>query len=240
VTSTFLVSDPATGGAAGASVAAIATATLAHVPSAEPLTVGDPMPATDIDASDWAGAVTASFRGGDSGSVTILVPAALLDVLRSTPIGELELAAALQPALDAAAKAARVHGISAAQSMVPADALVTHGPHAVAIPLTGATTVGAVVIVESTPTTAAAPAGAGIGLEMLHGVMMEVTVELGRTRLPVQDLLTLTPGAVLELDRAAGSPVDLLVNGRLIARGEVVVVDEDFGLRVTEIVPQTR
>ena len=64
---------------------------------------------------------------------------------------------------------------------------------------------------------------------------MEVTVELGRTRMTVRDLLDLTPGAVLELDRAAGSPADLLVNGRLIARGEVVVVDEDFGLRITQI-----
>jgi flagellar motor switch protein FliN/FliY len=73
------------------------------------------------------------------------------------------------------------------------------------------------------------------GLEMLHGVDMEVTVELGRTRMTVRDLLALSPGAVLELDRAAGSPADLLVNGRLIARGEVVVVDEDFGLRITEI-----
>ena len=73
------------------------------------------------------------------------------------------------------------------------------------------------------------------GIEMLHGVDMEVTVELGRTRMTVRDLLALTPGAVLELDRAAGSPADLLVNGRLIARGEVVVIDEDFGLRVTEI-----
>ncbi|MCW2752624.1 MAG: flagellar motor switch protein FliN [Marmoricola sp.] len=74
------------------------------------------------------------------------------------------------------------------------------------------------------------------GIEMLHGVDMEVTVELGRTRMTVRDLLALTPGAVLELDRAAGSPADLLVNGRLIARGEVVVIDEDFGLRVTEII----
>ncbi|QWC84713.1 flagellar motor switch protein FliN [Nocardioidaceae bacterium] len=74
------------------------------------------------------------------------------------------------------------------------------------------------------------------GIELLHGVDMEVTVELGRTRLAVRDLLGLAPGAVVELDRAAGAPADLLVNGRLIARGEVVVVDEDFGLRITEIV----
>ena len=75
--------------------------------------------------------------------------------------------------------------------------------------------------------------------ELLHGVAMEVTVELGRTRMSVRELLALCPGDVLELDRAAGSPADLLVNGRLIARGEVVVVDEDFALRVTEIVAQS-
>jgi len=62
-------------------------------------------------------------------------------------------------------------------------------------------------------------------------------VEIGRTRMTVKELLQLTPGAVVELDRAAGSPADLLVNGRLIARGEIVVVDEDYGIRVTEIVP---
>ena len=78
------------------------------------------------------------------------------------------------------------------------------------------------------------------GIEMLHGVDMEVTVELGRTRMTVRELLALSPGDVLELDRAAGSPADLLVNGRLIARGEVVVVDEDFGLRITEIVTDVR
>ena len=65
---------------------------------------------------------------------------------------------------------------------------------------------------------------------------MDVTVELGRARMPVRDLLAITPGAVIELDRAAGSPVDVLVNGTLIARGEVVVVDEEFGIRISEIV----
>jgi len=74
------------------------------------------------------------------------------------------------------------------------------------------------------------------GIEMLNGVDLELTVELGRTRILVRDLLALAPGDVVELDRAAGSPADLLVGGRLIARGEVVVVDEDFGLRITHIV----
>ena len=74
------------------------------------------------------------------------------------------------------------------------------------------------------------------GLDMLHDVEMEVSAELGRTRMSVRELLSLTPGAIVELDRAAGSPADLLVNGRLIARGEVVVIDENFGIRITEIV----
>jgi len=74
------------------------------------------------------------------------------------------------------------------------------------------------------------------GLDLLHDVEMEVSAELGRTRMSVRELLSLNPGAIVELDRAAGSPADLLVNGRLIARGEVVVVDENFGIRITEII----
>jgi flagellar motor switch protein FliN/FliY len=65
---------------------------------------------------------------------------------------------------------------------------------------------------------------------------MEVTAVLGHTRMTVRELLSLTPGSVVELDRAAGSPADLLVNGTLIARGEVVVVDEEYGIRITELV----
>ncbi len=73
-------------------------------------------------------------------------------------------------------------------------------------------------------------------MALLHDVEMGVTAELGRRRMTVRDLLSLTPGAVIELDRAAGSPVDVLVNGTLIARGEVVVIDEEFGIRISEIV----
>ncbi len=74
------------------------------------------------------------------------------------------------------------------------------------------------------------------GLELLHDVEMDVTAELGRTRMLVRDILELVPGSVIELDRAAGSPVDVLVNGTLIARGEVVVIDEEFGVRITDVV----
>ena len=73
---------------------------------------------------------------------------------------------------------------------------------------------------------------------MLADVEMGVTAELGRCRMTVRELLSITPGAVIDLDRAAGAPVDVLVNGTLIARGEVVVIDEEFGIRISELIPQ--
>jgi flagellar motor switch protein FliN/FliY len=73
---------------------------------------------------------------------------------------------------------------------------------------------------------------------VLADVEMGVTAELGRCQMSVRELLSITPGAVIDLDRTAGSPVDVLVNGTLIARGEVVVIDEEFGIRISEIVPK--
>jgi flagellar motor switch protein FliN len=78
--------------------------------------------------------------------------------------------------------------------------------------------------------------GLGGPIELLHEVEMGVTVELGRTRMLVRDILDLIPGSVIELDRAAGAPIDVLVNGTLIARGEVVVIDEEFGIRITDVI----
>jgi flagellar motor switch protein FliN len=72
-------------------------------------------------------------------------------------------------------------------------------------------------------------------LRRLNDVPMELSVEIGRTRMTVGETLGLRAGSLVTLDRLAGEPVDLLVNGTPIARGEVVVVDEQFGLRVTEI-----
>ncbi|MPZ98552.1 MAG: flagellar motor switch protein FliN [Dehalococcoidia bacterium] len=71
-------------------------------------------------------------------------------------------------------------------------------------------------------------------------VQMRVSVELGRSSMSVEDVLALGPGSVVELNKLAGEPVDILVNDRLIARGEVVVVDENFGVRVTEIISPRR
>ena len=79
------------------------------------------------------------------------------------------------------------------------------------------------------------PAG-DADLARLHAVPVELAVEIGRTRMTIGDTLGLGPGSIITLNRMAGEPVDLLVNGRPIARGEVVVIDEEFGLRVTEVV----
>ena len=76
--------------------------------------------------------------------------------------------------------------------------------------------------------------GENIGLIM--DVPLEVTVELGRTTKSISDILSFAPGTIIELDRIAGEPIDVLVNGKFVARGEVVVIEENFGIRVTEII----
>ena len=73
-------------------------------------------------------------------------------------------------------------------------------------------------------------------LRLLADVEVTLSVQLGRVRLPMRELLSLDTGSVVELDRSAESPVDVLVNGRLVARGEVVVLDGEFGVRFTSIV----
>ncbi len=79
------------------------------------------------------------------------------------------------------------------------------------------------------------------GTDLLLDVPLEVSVELGRTHRPIREILALVPGSVLELDRLAGDPIDVLINGRPIALAEVVVVDERFAIRITDILtPEER
>jgi len=78
-------------------------------------------------------------------------------------------------------------------------------------------------------------------IELLMDVDLPIAIELGRTKLSIADILALGPGSVVELNKLAGEPVDLLVNQRVVARGEVVVVDENFGLRITQLMtPEER
>jgi flagellar motor switch protein FliN/FliY len=255
----FPLSPAATEHAGALAAAAVAAAQV--LPAVSPLTAGSPAPGTLGSASGFAGAAIADFEGLVPGAVAVLVGADLVAALESSPLGSLDLAAAAQPALDAAAQALGAR-VGAART-IPIELVVNDLGHPfTVVPLVGAGGSAALLVNDasleaagraaaaaaaaaatpaptpqlSRPTPGTKPAPSARGLEMLHGVVMDVTVELGRTRMSVRELLALTPGTVLELDRAAGSPADLLVNGRLIARGEVVVVDEDFGLRVTEII----
>jgi flagellar motor switch protein FliN/FliY len=220
--------------------AAVAEA-MPQVPSPEPLTAlpaQEPSGAIQLPAGT---ALTAYLGAGVEGKVLLVVAQELVDALAGTPFGAVEPAQALRPAMDAVAAALGGRLDGAPTQIGVEDSLdVLAGGTAVVVPLLAGEAVHAVLgvsLVEAPP----APATAGTaarswGIDMLRDVEMEVTCELGRTRMTVRQLLALAPGDVVELDRVAGSPADLLVNGTLLARGEVVVVDESFGLRITEIV----
>ncbi len=81
-----------------------------------------------------------------------------------------------------------------------------------------------------------AEGGESLSLELILDIPLTLSVEIGRTEMPIQRLLQLTQGAVIELDKMVGEPMDVLVNGTLIAQGEVVVIDYQFGIRLTQII----
>ena len=98
---------------------------------------------------------------------------------------------------------------------------------------------GPVDQVSPAPFATFAPTGgstAGNDINMILDIPVQLTVELGRTRIPIKNILQLAQGSVIELEAMAGEPMDVLVNGYLIAQGEVVVVNEKFGIRLTDIV----
>ena len=83
------------------------------------------------------------------------------------------------------------------------------------------------------------PPAIGRDIEFLLDIPLEITVELGRTRMLIKDLLQLGQSSVVELDKIAGEPMEILVNNKLIAKGDVVVVNEKFGVRLTDIISPT-
>ena len=90
---------------------------------------------------------------------------------------------------------------------------------------------------DGASSTAAASAGAGdVNLDVILDVPVTLSMEVGRTRIPIRNLLQLNQGSVVELERTAGEPMDVFVNGTLIAHGEVVVVNEKFGIRLTDVI----
>lgn len=219
-----------------------AQAAVGLLPSSTPLTVGEPV--ADSVAIDEVGlAVRAGFAGAAHGIIAIVAGQDLTEALEHSPIGNLDLTQAIRPALEAAAATLGPVVVDPGQTgraeQVMRDVLNDGG---MLVPLVEGEKIRAVIglaVVEQVPVdeTPAAPPIQRSGLDLLHDVEMEVTAELGRTHMSVRELLSLVPGTVVELDRAAGGPADILVNGTLIARGEVVVIDENYGIRVTEIVP---
>jgi flagellar motor switch protein FliN/FliY len=228
---------------AAAALSAVAEA-LGQIPSAAPLTARPPVaePALAHLPVSGGAAVTAYIGGTLDGKLLLVVGRELVEALQGTPFGALEPAQALKPALETIAD--RIGGrLDGAPTAIALDDCleVLSGGVVVGVPLESGGQVTCFVGISLSAPLGSAPAPAGVrggswGIDMLRDVEMEVTCELGRTRMTVRQLLALAPGDVVELDRLAGAPADLLVNGTLLARGEVVVVDESFGLRITEIV----
>ena len=215
-----------------------------NLASSETLTVGEP--SRDASAAENAAhALLAQFTGSTTGDLVLLVDDDLATALRESTIGPLELTAALAPTVEAISLALGTIVLGPLQEIDPRLAInrALQHPDAVLVPLRGGQSVRASVVLgiaaQAVPSELA-PAAPSIPvaerLDLLRGVEMEATAELGRARMTVNDLLSLRSGAVIELDRAAGAPADLYVTGRLLARGEVVVVDENYGLRITQVV----
>ena len=222
---------------------AAANAAVDLLPASSQLTVGTPTGnLADIDVTGQA--VWARFAGSAHGEIAIVVSQDLVDALANTPMGTLDLSQAIRPALESAATTLGPVIVDPGETGDPTDAMRTVlASGGLLVPLFDGDSVRAVIAISVTARLTGAHGAAAVaaaqrpGLDLLHDVEMEVTAELGRTKMVVKELLSLLPGAVIELDRAAGGPADLLVNGRMIARGEVVVIDENFAIRITEIVP---
>jgi flagellar motor switch protein FliN/FliY len=220
-----------------AAVAAAAQAAAAAMPAQLDLrpgnTVADP---ESVPLPPRPGAaVTAALGGEVSGDIVLVLSEEIVGALTNSPVGAMDVATALRPALEAAAGAlgrVRVAAERVEDVVAALDGLRDKGVF-LAVPLISAGEVSATLALQ---VTLPRPRERRASLDLLRNVAMEVTVEIGRTRMTISELLSLHPGEVIELDRAAGAPADLLVNGTLIARGEIVVVDEDFGLRISEIV----
>ena len=244
------------GGAVSAAAGAIAVALPGNPAPGEPIEAVADLPPGSV-------AVAGALAGAASGGIVIAVSPELAAAIQQNPLGAQELHAVLEPVIaDALAALEPTFGsplqLQAPMSIDAELALGSLRGAVVSVPLISgedhvATFAVAVDMDGDEPASAPAngsfdlpdldaparrrsPIADPAALDLLGDVEMGVTAELGRTRMTVRDLLNLSPGAVVELDRVAGSPVDLLVNGTLIARGEVVVVDDEFGVRISEII----
>jgi flagellar motor switch protein FliN/FliY len=191
-----------------------------------PLLVGD---VTDA-AGGLIGVVAVTDTGdGADALVTQAVEAAAMELggagLVGTPVGSgAEIAARFAMPVTSVVWAG-ADGQPAAAFVTPSD---RRGPEPAAVPMSGAAPMAGA---------AAGPGGTGgTGLDKLVNVSLEVSVELGRTKVTLADVLNYDVGATIELDRAAGAPVDIRVNETLLAQGEVVLIDDEYAVRITAII----
>jgi flagellar motor switch protein FliN/FliY len=217
-------------------------------PALSPHTPGTALADPFTTAEVRGAAVPFTSESGLAGTVVVFAVPALAEAIdNAAPDG---FVGNVGSALVAAASAVGSLAASAVAAQAPAayerDALPADAPLAVYPLLDGDASVAClVVLVSAEPgdesgltAPISSPVLDSVAGDVLGDVEMGVTAELGRTRMSVRELLSITPGAVIDLDRAAGEPVDVLVNGKLIARGEVVIVDEEFGIRISEILKQ--
>lgn len=192
----------------------------------------------DPPAGPFDSAVVASFVGQTSADLAIVFtdPVQTADAV----VGDSQLVSivdVLRPALDAAALVLG-SGVLGAARVDDATALFADPATQIFALSAGAASAGwfAIRIRENLAGTTPIPQESLVSnLSRISNVEMALTVEIGRTRMSVRDVLGLEPGRVIELDRSAGAPADILLNGRLIAHGEIVVVDQDYAVRITQI-----
>ena len=186
-------------------------------------------------------ALLTKVQGTMQGEILLILDADLAAPLRERGpdglVGAAEpIVAALAAAMDATSTSLDELSADVALARVAGKADVSH----IAVSAGGrlrAILVFCVVDLHPEPVVAPVTLTADLSrIGLLRDVSLSVTVELGRSRITIQELLSLTPGAVVELDREVGSLADLLVNGTLIARGEVVVVEDTYGIRISEII----
>lgn len=204
---------------------AVAAALAARLPTTAPATA-----IASQASGDTGDAVIVGYVGEASAqlAVQIFEPDALIDGLADAPLSE-----RLQGPLELA-----VGALGAGRLDVPtlgdASAVFAHPAAQVFDLQDDSGRVLGRLAVRITRAPQAAPA-ASRRLQRIAGVEMDLTVEVGRTRMAVRDVLDLEPGRIVELDRSAGAPADVLLNGRVIAHGEIVVVDQDYAVRITRI-----
>jgi len=221
---------------------AAAEALVGQLPTPAPLSaVALPHGAASVAADRSGDAVVASFVGGLSADLALV----LVDLDAMTAAGGsdsplVSVTDVVRPALESAASMLGVGVLGDARRESAASLFLDAGSVVFEL-TTGGVAAGWFAVrvrddgTAGRPVATATRGGLPSNLGRINNVEMTLTVEIGRTRMSVRDVLGLEPGAVVELDRSAGAPADVLLNGRLIAHGEVVVVDQDYAVRITTI-----